>query len=220
MSENAEPRASFARHIPALAAASVVALGVVVGFALGAPTAVLWFAFALLSGAVLLFWEAQRVALDPTAAGDADDEDEDGVPVALEARKRAALRALKDLDYERSIGRLGEEDHKALSARYREEAKAAMRSLDEGMQTWLERAEKLLREAERRATEETAEARPDEAPEAKTDEVVAGEAKTEEAAAPAASEAPRCRSCETANDVDAVFCKRCGSRMRDEVADA
>ncbi len=194
MSDEARPGMDISRYLSPLAAVLIAALGVAVGIFLGGPTAVLWFAFALLSGAVLLFWESLRLVLDPTAAGDVDDEDEDGVPVALEARKRAALRALKDIDYERSIGRLGEEDHKALSERYRDEAKTAMRALDEGMHDWMVTAEALLREAEK--------------------------ADSEEAVPPPPPEDPKCAKCTTRNDPDAAFCKRCGTRLREEIADA
>ena len=190
------------RHVALIALASVVVVAVPIGLVKGAPAVVLWFGFALLSGAVLLFWETLRLLLDPAQPGDVDEGDDDGAALgALEARKRAALQALRDLEFERSIGRLGEEDHKALEARYREEARAAMKAIDEGVGPWRARAEAML------------------------DAVTAGDGPKDvaPAAKPAAAEAAKaaaCPKCATSNDDDAVFCKRCGERMKKEVADA
>jgi len=190
------------RHVAAIAAAVVIVVAVPLGIAKGAPAVVLWLAFALLSGAVLLFWETLRLVLDPAQPGDADEGDDDGAALgALEARKRAALQALRDLEFERSIGRIGEEDHQALDARYRAEARDAMRAVDEGIGPRRAMAEAMLAEAEGGAPVAAAKT---EAAESPTDTKRAGE----------------CPKCETSNDDDAVFCKRCGHRMKAEVGDA
>ena len=137
------------KHVALLALAAVVLVAIPIGLLKGAPAVVLWIGFALLAGAVLLFWETLRLLLDPSQPGDAAEGDDDGAALgALEERKRAAMQALRDLDFERSIGRLGEEDHKALEARYREEARAAMRAIDEGIGPWRARAEAMLAAAE------------------------------------------------------------------------
>ena len=91
-----------------------------------------------------------------------------GQPSVEEEQKRAVLRALKDLDYERSVGKIGDEDYRELSARYREEAKRLIERVDESLTPARERAEKLLaerveRDKERaleRATREAATAKP------------------------------------------------------------
>ena len=165
----------------------------------GAATVTLWLAFAALAGAALLFWEALRTLVDPAAP--ADDEDDDASRLAsLEARKVAALRALKDIAFERSIGRLGEEDYALLEARYRAEAKEALASLDEGVRAWRDAAEAMLDEAEREVTGAARPANP--APE------------------PTADAERSCPKCATRSDHDAVFCKRCGERVGEEAADA
>jgi len=175
---------------------------------------VLWFGFAMFSGAVLLFWETLRLVLDPTRSGDAAEGEDDGAALgALEERKRAAVQALRDLEFERSIGRLGEEDHRALEARYREEARAAMRAIDEGIGPWRTRAEAMLAEAEAAELAATTDAAKPDA--AKPD---AAKSKTKATAAPATEAG--CPKCQTLNDEDAVFCKRCGHRLKAEVADA
>jgi uncharacterized paraquat-inducible protein A len=118
------------------------------------------------------------------------------------------VQALRDLEFERSIGRLGEEDHRALEARYREEARAAMRAIDEGIGPWRTRAEAMLAEAEAAELAVTSDA-------AKPD---AAKSETKATAAPATEAG--CPKCQTLNDEDAVFCKRCGHRLKAEVADA
>lgn len=200
------------RHTAAIAAAVVVAVAVPLGLLKGAPAVVLWVAFTLLSGAVLLFWETLRLVLDPSQPGDADEGDDDGAALAvLEARKNAALGALKDLEFERSIGRIGEEDHRALEARYRAEARAAMKAVDEGVGPWRARAEAMLADAEADTAAGT----------------ISEAASTEPRPEPSEGERPpappvtsACPKCETANDGDAVFCKRCGHRMKEEAGDA
>ncbi len=52
-------------------------------------------------------------------------------PSREEERKAAVLRALKDLEHERSLGKISEEDYLQLTARHRSEARALISSLDE-----------------------------------------------------------------------------------------
>lgn len=69
-----------------------------------------------------------------------------GQPSVEEEQKRAVLRALKDLEYERSVGKISDHDYAELSARYREEAKRLMQAVDASLTPARERAEKLLAE--------------------------------------------------------------------------
>jgi hypothetical protein len=153
--------------------------------------------------------------VNPAAPGDDDDLDEEGASRRLEARKNAALRALKDIAFERSIGRLGEEDYKAARAEATAPRPAPpWRAIDEGVGPGATRAEALLDEAERRATGAPAAepcgcAPPDDAP---PDDAPG------EVASTASDRA--CPACGTRNDADAVFCKRCGARVEDEVVNA
>jgi uncharacterized membrane protein YccC len=82
-----------------------------------------------------------------------------GQPSAEEEQKRAVLRALKDLEYERSVGKISEQDYAELSTRYRDEAKRLMQRVDESLSPARERAEKLLAERVVRDAEETAKAK-------------------------------------------------------------
>lgn len=67
-------------------------------------------------------------------------------PSTEEERKVAVLRALKDLEYERSVGKLSEEDYVDLTRKYRQEAKQLLQALDESMAGGRERALALLSE--------------------------------------------------------------------------
>ncbi len=188
-------RDELARHVPAMVLGVVLAVGVPVGITRGLPGVVLWLAFSVLAGAVLLFWEAARLVLDPTLPGDAMAEgSETGIPAELETRKRAALRALRDISYERAIGRLSEEDYKALEERYRAEARLVMRAIDDGVGPWMARAEAMLSRAE--------------------SQDVHGEGTPSETASGGDS-VRVCPGCATVNDPDAVFCKRCGAKVSD-----
>lgn len=211
MDSTSEPRDALARYVPWIVAGVAVGVAIPVALARGAATAVLWLAFSMLASAVLLFWESLRTLVDPAASVDEDD-DEDARLAAIEARKNAALRALKDIAFERSIGRLAEDDYQSLEARYRAEAREAMASVDEGVGPWREKAEALVAEAERRATgaPKPAEAAPD----AKQPETAPATPATD---APARRE---CAKCSTPNDHDAAFCKKCGARLDEESADA
>ncbi len=188
-----------ARHALPIAAAALVVVAVPLGIVRGAPSVVLWFGFALLAAAAVMFWETLRLLLDPLQPGDHDHGDDDGAALAsLEERKRSALAALKDLEFERSIGRLGDDDYKALETRYREEARAAMKAMDEGIGPWRARAEALVSKAA-------------------ADPAAASEPKAKAAAkAPAAATDAECAKCHAANDADAVFCKKCGARIAPE----
>jgi hypothetical protein len=67
-----------------------------------------------------------------------------GAPSRVEEEKRAVLRALKDLEYERSVGKISPEDYAELSARYRAEAKRLMQSLDETLRPAQEEVERAI----------------------------------------------------------------------------
>jgi hypothetical protein len=67
-----------------------------------------------------------------------------GAPSRVEEEKRAVLRALKDLEYERGVGKISDEDYQELSARYRAEAKRLMQSLDESLGPAREEVERAI----------------------------------------------------------------------------
>ncbi len=146
-----------------------------------------------------------------------------GARTAEEEQKRAVLRALKDLEYERSVGKISDEDYQEYSARYRSEAKRLIRNMDESMaearkrveQDLAKRLEKLGPEPE----EEDEDASEELAPSA--DEKVV-EAKSNPEHAPPVADRPAkkllrpCAACHTQNELDARFCKSCGAPMAEQ----
>ena len=65
---------------------------------------------------------------------------------ALGEQKRRVLRALKDLEGERALGKIDDADYEAIAMQYREEAKALMREMDRNVAPALAEAERIARE--------------------------------------------------------------------------
>ncbi len=144
-------------------------------------------------------------------------------PTAAEDRKRAALKALKDLQYERSIGNVSEDDYGQLLARYREEAKQAMRAVDAERADRREEAERLAKRAVDKALgnedlEPDVEPKPEPPPKKKAEK---GRRRREDTPPEApisrrslkSSGPVECTTCETKNDGDARYCKKCGTEL-------
>ncbi len=108
--------------------------------------------------------------------------------VALEREKMLALRSIKELEFDRAMGRVSDEDFKEMSGRLRVRAARLMRQLDAGVGY----RDQIERELEKRL-------------DAKKDEP--------RAKGTGARAALVCNACETANDTDAKFCKSCGQPL-------
>lgn len=200
-----------AKNLPWIAAV-VLALGAtLVRVRFGWPAVILWLAFCALSGSILLFWESLRSALDPEAAGDDNDLDHRALAQSeLEERKRAALRALRDVKQEHSIAKLSDEDAKELETRYRNELRAVMQSLDDLLGDHLSRAESEFDRIAGETAGAPVEDKPAAAEPAAERKPEPSEASKREAPA---EERVECPSCKTINDRDARFCKSCGTRF-------
>ncbi len=103
------------------------------GWTLGPAVAVLVLAAGALVAVISLFWSSLRALLGETRLSGAEAYLL-AVPVAEEERKRAVLRALKDIEFEHAVGKISDADYAALAAKYRAEAKALLRSLEEQAQ--------------------------------------------------------------------------------------
>jgi hypothetical protein len=106
--------------------------------------------------------------------------------VALEREKMLALRSIKELEFDRAMGRLSDEDWTEMSTRLRARAARLIKQLDAGA-GYRDQIEKDL--AKR-----------------------IGEHAAAAAAVPSVAERV-CASCETTNEADAKFCKSCGARL-------
>ncbi len=195
----------------------------------GAAAAILVLAGGALLGVIVVFWSSLRTLLGETPLTGADAY-AIGAPPAEEERKRAVLRALKDLEFERSVGKISEEDYELLVTKYREEGKRLLRAIDEGAGPERERAAAFV--AERLRDEGLLEGDAPPAPRDEDEEDAApapkpkARKKKKKKAAPKAEAAPAprddadddagptCASCGTVNDEDALFCKKCGARQK------
>ncbi len=175
---------SLAWVLPAGSVAAALAMGAIYGVG----TALLTLAGGVLLIVISIFWASVR-----TLSGDAAITLEEalalGSPTATEEQKRAVLQALKDLEFERSVGKIAEADYEELVARYRAEAKRLLRAVDEDLAPLREKA--ALYVAEQLGTE-----RPQ-----------------KRSKPPRKNDDPVCPSCRTQNDTDAAFCKKCGHKL-------
>lgn len=200
------------------------------------PIALLVFAFLFLLLALLAFWQSVRAlfgrGVDEISAAIGGDR------AALVDEKNSLLTALKDLEFERAVGKVSDADWKRLDASYRARAKDVLAELDRDLGPWREKAEKLVQqrlghrkpaksaasaaakapEAEKVAAKvapEVAKVAPEVAKVAPEAAKVAPEAAkvTPEAAKVEQTEPPTCPSCGAGNDADAVFCKKCAARL-------
>jgi ribosomal protein L40E len=195
-----ESERSLARFVAIGLPAGGLLGAVVVGTLAGIGSALLVVAAAALLGTIALLWASVRtlsgdapLALDLEAIG----ARRHGVD-ALSEQKRRVLRALKDLESERAIGKLEEVDYDVLVARYRDEAKTVMREMDLQVAPLRDEAEKVARAfLRKRGLEPEGSAEP---------------APAEEAPAPLDGRVT-CERCQTSNEPDATFCKKCGGAL-------
>jgi hypothetical protein len=123
---------------------AVLVGAVIAGTRLGASGVVLVLAGGALIGVIAAFWTSVRTLFGetPLAAADAYAL---AAPRAEEEQKRSVLRALKDLEFERSVGKISDEDYQVLVAKYRAEAKRLLRVLDEEKQPRIDSVEAMVR---------------------------------------------------------------------------
>jgi hypothetical protein len=191
----------------------VVLTALVVGATSGLGPSLLVLAGGMLTAVVLLFWSSlgRLTGESPLSLEEAVGL---GAPSPEEERKRSILRALKDLEYERSVGKISEEDFAELSARYRAEAKALLKLIDAESAPMRKRAEERLAARLLEETDAGKSRKSKKAKAAKRAEATApaqpASTDVAEAVDPESPAGTDCPSCSTANDADAAFCKRCG----------
>ena len=113
---------------------------------------------------------------------------------AVEREKTLVLRSLKELEFDRAMGKVSSHDFDEMGGRLRARAISLMKQLDVQEVNFLPLIERELRDRLEAAGED-----PDAAA------VVSS--------APLSSGDPVCDSCETSNDRDARFCKGCGKPL-------
>jgi hypothetical protein len=140
---------------------------------------------------------------------------------ALEREKMLALRSIKELEFDRAMGRLSDEDWKEMSGRLRIRAARLIRQLDAGVGY----RQQIERELEKRLAGGNARLKPSAFDAARADpEALEGSrhedgadadgrsAKADDGRAKTSADRA-CASCDTLNDADARFCKGCGAKL-------
>ena len=118
----------------------------------------------------------------------------------LERDKQIVLKAIREVELDYQMRKIAESDYREMLQRYRTRAMRIIRELDAGdnYRALIEEELKTRLSAMGSALATTREAAAKEAP---------------AAAAPAAPATVACRSCQTVNEPDALFCKKCGTKM-------
>ncbi|HEY2432441.1 MAG TPA: zinc ribbon domain-containing protein [Vicinamibacterales bacterium] len=117
----------------------------------------------------------------------------------LEREKALTLRSIKELEFDRAMGKLSEQDFEQMGTRLRARAMGIMKQLEAGSTLYRDQIEKELASRIGRAPDRSAK--------------IGGQAN----AAADLKAQPRC-ACGTANDADARFCKSCGARLQGTAA--
>lgn len=152
----------------------------------------------------------------------------------LEREYHTLKRAIKELELDYAMTKVSEEDYQEIRARYRERAVRILRQLDQGQsyraQIDTDLEARRTAAASTKAPSETSEpaephtpttdksaealesAESSQSPAATPDPPTTSAASDEEAAAPIVPGV--CAKCETRNDGDAVFCKKCGDKLK------
>ena len=123
---------------------------------------------------------------------------------ALEREKALALRSIKELEFDRSMGKVSDKDFAEMDARLRARAAGLIRQLDAG-EGYRDEIDKAV--AGRLATMSHGAAPP---------KVDAGASGGHPVVPPAKDPIPPtrlCNACGTANETDALFCKHCGAGL-------
>jgi hypothetical protein len=187
--------------------AAGVLCAIAAGMLASLGSALLVLAATALLGTIALLWTSVR-----TLSGDAPlPIHMDAAPAArgtdaMTDKKRQALRALKDLENERAVGRIDDEDYRQLAATYREQAKDVLREMEREVAPVREEAERIAREyLERRGVATSA--------------ALSAPAVQPTAPKPKGTERVACARCSASNEPDAAFCKGCGAAMKAERAE-
>lgn len=119
---------------------------------------------------------------------------------ALLNEKQSLLQGLRDLEQERDVGKVSQDDFETMNARLRLRARQVLKELDAQVAPYRDQAEALVKQLA-----------PSPAP--KTEARESTPAPVPTPSAPPTQ--PTCPKCEAKNEADAVFCKKCGHRLAD-----
>jgi hypothetical protein len=174
--------------------------------------------------ALIALWQSLRSAFGAVPEADGVRGAIRDVDVTdLEHEKNTLLRAIKDLAFERELGKISDADFERIDRGYRQRAKEVLRLLDGEIAPFMEQAEKLLEigpassKKKKKKAKQADEPKADVAPrfalkcphceaEIEREAVWCGSCK--------ARIAPHtCAKCDATNDPDAKFCKECATAL-------
>jgi hypothetical protein len=137
--------------------------------------------------------------LSPLVAADAGDTAEmlgGRTRAALEREKMMVLRSIKELEFDRAMDKISEQDYEEMVARLRARAVRLIRQLDAGESGYRELIERELAIRLGRAAASKKSVPEQGTPSVAVDSVIGG-----------------CGACGTMNEADARFCKQCGGKL-------
>ena len=198
---------ALALGIPLLTLAVAATLGVLMGLA----TSILVLVAGGLLGVIALLWGSLRVL-----SGDAPlppelealDHATQGMD-ALASRKKMLLRAIKDLENEKAVGKIDEEDYVEVANTYRAELKEVLRRIDESIAPFRAEAEMLANQHLHRAGVIDLGYRGNPVPDDWSPKSLTPEESDTDL------ERRTCPKCKASNEIDAKFCKGCATPLAD-----
>jgi len=146
--------------------------------------------FTIVTGLCLLlvfygFWRSLRALAGPDVGGGSSRTSGQVDREALLNEKQSLLQGLRDLEQERDVGKVSQDDFDAVNARLRARAREVIKQLDAQVAPFRAQAEAL----------------------------VPSIGAVEPAAHAPTVANPACPACQTNNEADAVFCKKCGQKL-------
>lgn len=135
-----ERLALLRKVVPAAWAVAVL----VAGFSSGVEVAFLVAAAGVLTAVIALMWSSVQSLTGGASIG-FEEALGMGAPSKVEEQKRSVLRALNDLKFELGVGKISKADFDELSAKYREDAKRLMQTLDQTLEPARQQVEEQLK---------------------------------------------------------------------------
>jgi len=179
-------------HLLLVATVIAIAAGV---FATQGTSTVNAVAVAVAIGAVAWVAAAAARTVAPLVAPELSEQTEmlgGRTRAALEREKMLVLRSIKEVEFDRAMGKISDADFNEMAGRLRARAAGLLRQLDADSSGYRALIQRELSTRVGRAPVAAAPAAP---------------------APAAAHQRGTCTSCGTANDPDARFCKSCGARI-------
>jgi hypothetical protein len=139
-----------------------------------------------------------------------DERPSERARAALEREKALVLRSIKELEFDRAMGKIAPKDFDEMAGRLRARAVMLMKQLDEGASAYREIIERELKTRMKSGgAGPAAVARPEDRALQVRDGIRDGMIRDGRAG----SLDPAACACGTVNDADAAFCKRCGTKL-------